>query len=90
MPKMFSKAKAVQVIFAAGEALAKLAEEKQLSTMTVGRGELRMLLNQGNRRGKSLLSLAIQRFTVSNVFATSRWTIEVIDREKPLILFRRR
>lgn len=90
MPKLFSKHSAVQVILSAGEELARLAEEKGLRMMTVGRGEIRQLLNRGNKRGKSILSLAIRRFAVSNVFATARWVIEVVDRDKPLIVFRRR
>ncbi|MCS6784374.1 MAG: hypothetical protein RMI43_05430 [Candidatus Caldarchaeum sp.] len=90
MPKMFSKHSALSVILSVGEELTRLAEQKQQQTITVGRGELRQILNRGNRRGKSLLSLALQRFAVSNVFTTSRWVIEVVDRKKPLIIFRKR
>ncbi|MEM4573857.1 MAG: hypothetical protein QXF45_04900 [Candidatus Caldarchaeum sp.] len=88
MPKMFSKQPAVKSIFAVGEILYRLTEEKQLSMMSVEKGELRHLLNTGNKRGKSIFTIAIQRFTVSTVVATSRWMIELVDREKPLIVFK--
>nr|BAJ46915.1 hypothetical protein HGMM_F30F06C41 [Candidatus Caldarchaeum subterraneum] len=90
MPKMFSKTRALETIIRVGEELAKLAEEKGLREMVVGRGELRMLLNKQNRRGKSILTLAIQRFAASQMFTTPRWTLEVADPVKPLLIYRRR
>ncbi|MEM0349396.1 MAG: hypothetical protein QXD24_04365 [Candidatus Caldarchaeum sp.] len=90
MPKMFSKTKALETILRVGEALEKVAEEKGLKEMVVGRGELRMLLNRENRRGKSILTLAIQRFAASQTFATPWWTLEVADPSKPLLIYRRR
>lgn len=90
MPKMYSKQSALQTILAAGEALSRVAAEKNLDTMTVGKGELRQLLNRENRRGKSILSLAIQRFAATKLFATPRWMLEVVDPDKPLLIFRKR
>ncbi|MEM1937944.1 MAG: hypothetical protein QXX19_02735 [Candidatus Caldarchaeum sp.] len=90
MPKMFSKQSAVKTILSLGSALEALADEKGLEQMTVGVGELRRLLNGNGGRGKSVLSLALQRFTATRIFHTANWVLEVVDSEKPILLFRRR
>ncbi|MCS6770247.1 MAG: hypothetical protein NZ570_07430 [Candidatus Caldarchaeum sp.] len=87
---MFSKQSAVKTILRLGDALASVAERKNLDSMTVGVGELRKLLNAGGGRGKSVLSLALQRFTAAQTFRTSSWVIEVVDVKKPILVFRRR
>ncbi|MEM1946516.1 MAG: hypothetical protein QXH12_04475 [Candidatus Caldarchaeum sp.] len=90
MPKMFSKQSAFKTILTLGDTLATIASEKNLQQMTVGVGELRRLLNNGERRGKSILSLALQRFAASNIFQTSSWVLEVVDVKKPILIIRRR
>jgi len=90
MPKMFSKQSAVNMLLMLGERLAKEAAEKNLTQMVVGAGELRRLLNNSNRRGKSTLSLALRRFAASQNISTQRWRIEVIDVHKPIIVIKRR
>jgi hypothetical protein len=54
------------------------------------RERLRRLLNAGNRRGKSTLSLALRRFAASKNFTTQRWSLEVVDIRKPIIVIKRR
>ncbi|MEM4302528.1 MAG: hypothetical protein QW470_06175 [Candidatus Caldarchaeum sp.] len=90
MPKMFSKQSAVKTILTLGDMLANIASEKNLQQMTVGVGELRRLLNEGEKRGKSILSLALQRFAASNIFQTPAWVLEVVDVKKPILVLRRR
>jgi hypothetical protein len=90
MPKMFSKQSAVHALLTLGERLAEEAAEKNLPEMVVGAGELRRLLNAGNRRGKSTLSLALRRFAASKNFTTQRWSLEVVDIRKPIIVIKRR
>ncbi|MEM4281518.1 MAG: hypothetical protein QXK38_04965 [Candidatus Caldarchaeum sp.] len=87
---MFSKQSAVKTILTLGDMLANIASEKNLQQMTVGVGELRRLLNEGEKRGKSILSLALQRFAASNIFQTPAWVLEVVDVKKPILVLRRR
>lgn len=88
MPKMRSKKKALELIFSLGERLERLCAERGVSELTAGRGELRSLLNIGSRRGKDLLTMALQQFAAGEVVKTPRWELRVRDWEKPVICFR--
>ncbi|MEM4417429.1 MAG: hypothetical protein QXD32_05165 [Nitrososphaerota archaeon] len=89
MPKMFFKESAVDVLLRLGDRLAEVAAERGVSQMTVGRGELRSLLNPGGGRSKDVLSMALRRFVLAERVSTPRWCLEILDRRKPLIVFRR-
>ena len=90
MPKLKSKERAFEVILTLGRRLLKICEERGLEEITVGRGELRSMLNPSNRRGKDLLTMSLQRFTVDERIITPSWEMVVRDWEKPVIYFRKR
>lgn len=87
---MYSKRAAVQHLLCLGDMLGEEADSKNLSQMVVGSGELKRLLSPGSRRGKSTLSLALKKFAAATVFNTSKWCIEILDPDKPIILYRKR
>ncbi len=89
MPKLKSKRKALEMILNLGLEFSKLCEERGVEEITVGRGELKHMLNIGVRRGKDLVTMALQRFVVAERITTSSWEIEVKDWEKPILRFRR-
>ena len=89
MPKLRNKRKALEILIHLGDALSRLCDERGVEELTVGRGELKHMLNRGVRRGKDLLTMALQRFVVAESISTTAWEIQVKDREKPVIRFRR-
>jgi len=90
MPKLKSKKKALEMIIKIGDEIMQLCEERGVNEITIGRGELRSMLNTGIRRGKDLLTMAIRNFMVDERIITCRWELEVRDWEKPIIHLRRR
>lgn len=90
MPKLRSKEKALEIIASLGRSLLRLCEERGVVELTVGRGELRGMLNPNTRRGKDLLTMSLRRFTVDGVIITPSWEMVVRDWEKPVIYFRKK
>ena len=89
MPKLKSKQKAIAIILNLGREFTKLCEERGVDELTVGRGELKHMFNTGVRRGKDVITMALQRFVVNERIITQSWEIEVKDWDKPVLRFRR-
>lgn len=89
MPKLKHKRKALEMILGLGLEFSRVCDERGVDEITVGRGELKHLLNIGVRRGKDLVTMALQRFVVADRITTPTWEIEVKDWEKPILRFRR-
>ena len=89
MPKMYDKRTALKVIFTAVRKLIEDFEAKGITQGSAGRGELRSLLNPRRRgkkrRGKDILTTAIQKFSSGEVIATPEWELIIEDPDKPLI-----
>ncbi len=89
MPRLRDKRLALRLVWRLGDLLASELSHTRGRDFTVGSAEYRALYRRvaAGSRLRDLTTMALQSFA-SGTIETSRWLMEIVDREKPVIRIR--